>query len=155
MRLDRRARQWHAQCRPVPSVPVAEFLSEAWFRALDEAARRAPAVRDGDLVFEARVGGGPGGDVTFHLEVTSAGARLVRGTASAPTVIIETDRETAAALHRGETNAQRALAAGRLEVHGDLAALARRSDVLAAMGDVFGPVRARTAAEAPSGSLPG
>ena len=88
--------------------------------------------------------------MTFRLEVTDDGARVLVGPAPAPTVTIVTDRETAAALHHGETNAQRALATGRLKVHGDLATFGRRSDALSALGDVFGPVRARTS----RGNLP-
>lgn len=141
---------------PVPSALVAEFLSDAWLAALDAAARRAPRAEGTHaLVVEARVAGGPDGEVAFHLEVGSGGTRVIGGRAAAPTVTLATDRETAMALHRGETNAQRALATGRLEVTGDLAALGRRSDALSALGDVFGPVRARTSAETPGGSLPG
>jgi hypothetical protein len=130
---------------------VAEFLSEAWLADLDDAARAAPAVAGtGQLVVEARVTSATEGDVTFRLEVTDDGARILVGPAPAPTLIIVADRDTATALHHGETNAQRALAAGRLKVHGDLAMFGRRSDALSALGDVFGPVRAQTS----RGNLP-
>lgn len=134
---------------------MSEFLSEAWLAALDEAAHRAPRVDAAEpLVVQAFVTGGPSGAVTFHLDVGPAGTRVVAGPAAAPTVTIVTDHETATALHRGETNAQRALVAGRLEVSGDLAVLGRRSEVLGVLGDLFGTVRAQTVAETPGDSLP-
>jgi hypothetical protein len=124
---------------------LADFLSDAWLAELDVAARAAPAVEGAvPLVVEACVTGGPDGDVAFRLEVSGDEARVLAGPATAPTVTIVTDRETAIALHHGDTNAQRALSAGRLKVHGDLAALGRRADALTALGDVFGPVRAQT-----------
>jgi putative sterol carrier protein len=130
---------------------MPEFLSEAWLAQLDDAARAAPAVAGaGQVIVEARVTSATEADVTFRLEVTDDGARVLVGPARAPTVTVVTDRETATALHHGETNAQRALAAGRLKVHGDLASFGRRSDALSALGDVFSPVRAQTS----RGSLP-
>jgi hypothetical protein len=131
---------------------VADFLSEAWLAELDDAARSGPTVEVRDrLVVEARVTDGPDGDVVFHLEVSNAGTRVHRGAADAASIVVETDHETATALHHGATNAQRALMAGRLSVRGDLGTLGRSSDAVAALGDVFGPVRLETT----GGSLPG
>ena len=125
----------------------------------------APAVEGAEpLVVEARVTGGPDGDLDVpargHGRRRTGRGRSGDGSRPCPSC---TDRETACALHHGDTNAQQALAAGRLKVHGDLAALGGRSDALAALGDVFGPVRARTSttgsaeesARKSGGSLPG
>ena len=66
------------------------------------------------------------------------------GDAEAPDVSFATDRETAAGIARGETNAQRALAAGRLRVHGNIETLVARAAAFVALEDVFAAVRAGT-----------
>jgi hypothetical protein len=50
----------------------------------------------------------------------------------------------AAALSRGDLNAQQALEAGRLKLRGDIGHLAREGKALVALGDVFAAVRGGT-----------
>ena len=65
-----------------------------------------------------------------------------RADAPAADVRLETDYATAVALARGETNAQAALADGRLRVSGDVARLAAHASALARLDDLFAAVRA-------------
>jgi hypothetical protein len=123
------------------------FLSPEWLRALDDAARSAGiAPAEGEpLVVEQRVRDVPGrGRVTYHLVVDATGARVADGPAPDPTVVVETDHATAAALARGTLNAQGALAAGRWRLRGTTGRLAARAALLQAIGDVFAAVRADT-----------
>lgn len=127
---------------------VAEFLSAGWIAALDAAARRSAALAacagDERFVLEQRVVPPTGDQVVHHLVFAADGVRVRPGAASHPDVVLTTDLETAVAIARGGTNAQRALALGRLQVRGDLDVLTSRSSALAAIDDVFASVRAET-----------
>jgi hypothetical protein len=132
---------------------VPEFLSDAWLAALDDAARAAgplPALaaisREGDtpFVLEQGVRDGDDGEIRYQVEFAASGLRVRADDRREPDVTFATDRATAAALSRGETNAQRALADGHFQVRGDIEGLVARSDALVALDDVFAAVRART-----------
>ena len=66
------------------------------------------------------------------------------GEAEAADVTLVQSREVAAALSRGELNAQQALEAGRLKLRGDIGHLARQGKALTAVEDLFAAVRAAT-----------
>ena len=136
---------------------MPEFLSDAWLAALDDAARAAgplpalAAIGDTPFVLEQVVredadaeGDAGSAAVRYQVEFTAAGLRVRAGDLRQPDVSFATDRATAAALARGETNAQRALAAGHFRISGDLEGLVARSDALVALDDVFAAVRAET-----------
>ncbi len=129
---------------------VAEFLSDEWIAALDDACRGVRSGPDGEaevLVVEPRVREVPGrGEVRYRVSFDTA----VRSVAAAsdggrmPDVSLDTDYPTAVALARGHMNAQAALADGRLTVSGDVARLAAHAGALARLDDLFEAVRAST-----------
>jgi hypothetical protein len=134
---------------------VPEFLSEIWLRELDRVVRDAvPASALTPLVIEQVVSGVPGrGEVRYRLEVGDAGASVTElgpadGTESDALppfdVRLTTDYPTAVAISRGRENAQIALSRGRLRLGGNVDALVRRSDVLAALDDATAELRATT-----------
>lgn len=125
---------------------MAEFLSPAWIEELDTAARASDALGafGGQLVVEQRVTDAPGGEIRYHVVLAADGARVHAGGAELPDLVITADYETACAIHDGRENAQRALAAGRMDVRGDLGHVREHSDALAALDDLFAQVRART-----------
>jgi SCP-2 sterol transfer family len=126
---------------------VPEFLSDEWLAALDASAREMgplPAVAPFVLEQVVTSTGRDGGDIRYQLVFTAEGLRVRPGDAEAPDVTFATDRETAAGIARGETNAQRALAAGRLRVHGNIETLVARAAALVVLEDVFAAVRAGT-----------
>jgi hypothetical protein len=128
---------------------VAEFLSDEWIAALDEAARPgASDDADGDaILIEPVVHGVPDrGDVRYFVTCDTV-VRSVTGAndgAVSSHIRIDTDYGTAVALASGEINAQTALADGRLRVAGDLARLAAHAGALARLADLFVSVRATT-----------
>jgi len=131
----------------VPSAAVAAFLSPEWIAELDHALRElsiSDTAAAEPLVIEQIVTETPTGDVHFHvvLDARSGCARV--GPAADAQLRITTDFTTAVALLRGETNAQHALASGRMRIRGDLEVLARRANELSAVSDLFGAVRAAT-----------
>jgi hypothetical protein len=139
---------------------VAEFLSDEWIAALadscrDAATRRDPApdVDDAEpLVVEPVVVEVPGrGEVRYRIsfDATSCTSVAAAGDSPAPDVRIETDYATAVALARGETNAQAALADGRLRVTGNVSRLAAYASALARLDDLFASVRVATTYPAP------
>jgi hypothetical protein len=134
---------------------MAEFLSAEWLLELDRAARASDVlaeIGESPLVVEQRVHDAPGGEVAYHVIIDEHGARVIAGRATAPDVTLSTDFEMAAALHRGDTNAQQALTAGRLKVGGRIAKFVRRSDAFDALNDVFASVRTTTTGTARDGT---
>jgi hypothetical protein len=119
-----------------------DFLSDEWITALDRALARVRT--PSPLVFEQVVTGVPGrGEVRYHVWLDDAGGHAGR-TGKRPHVRMTTDYATARAIARGEQNAQIALAAGRLRLGGDVDALARNAEALAALDDVAANLRAST-----------
>ena len=126
---------------------MSEFLSDEWIAALAHAVPAHRVQVDQGVVVESVVRGVPGRDeVRYRIAFDAAGCEVtgVGDGAPAADVCIETDYETAAALARGDTNAQAALAAGRLRVSGDVARLATHAALLPRLGDLFAAVRAGT-----------
>jgi hypothetical protein len=132
---------------------VTEFLSREWLAALDAVARQsdrlAALALDTTFVIEQRVSGGPDGEVTYQVVIGRDGASVVPGSESAPDIVLSTDYGTALALHRGEANAQSAVAEGRIKLRGEVGSLFGRGDALNALDDVFAAVRAGTTVSAP------
>jgi hypothetical protein len=132
---------------------VAEFLSDAWIAQLDRAARAAPGIRDlaadRPLVIEQHVRRGDD-EIVYSLHLAAEGARVEKGAASQPDVILRTDAGTALAMQRGTMTAQDAAAAGRLKVRGTMERLRAVGEALRTLDDVFGEVRAATTDPAPT-----
>jgi hypothetical protein len=134
---------------------VADFLSDEWIAALADSCRDTtdhlepgPAVdRTKLLVVEPVVVDVPGrGEVRYRISFDATSCTDVSAVGDAPVadVRIETDYATAVVLARGETNAQAALADGRLRVTGDVVRLAAHASALARLDDLFATVRAAT-----------
>src|SRR5205085_1522171 len=121
------------------------FLSPEWIAALDAAAREATVPAGVRLTIQQIVtDNGGGDDVRYHVVLHDGRLRVRPGEAPAADVTLVQSREVAAALSRGELNAQQALEAGRLKLRGDIGHLAREGRALTAVEDVFAAVRAAT-----------
>ena len=120
------------------------FLGPEW---LDALARAAEAVRfppDLHLVLQQVVtGNGP--DVRYHLVAEHGRLSVRTGQAAEPDLTLTQSYEVAAALSRGEINAQQALSAGSLKVSGNVELLVRHSRALTTVADVYAGLRAATA----------
>jgi hypothetical protein len=101
--------------------------------------RRRRRRRDG-----GRGAGARAGEVRYHLVLAGGRLRVHPGDAPAADVTLVQSRDVAAALSRGELNAQQALEAGRLKLRGDVGHLAREGKALVALEDVFAAVRDAT-----------
>ncbi len=123
---------------------MALFLSPEWIAALDDAAREAAVPAGVQLTIQQVVTGDAGGDVRYHLVLDGGRLRVHPGEVEAADVTLVQSREVAAALSRGELNAQQALEAGRLKLRGDIGHLAREGKALTAVQDLFAAVRAAT-----------
>ncbi|HKY78091.1 MAG TPA: SCP2 sterol-binding domain-containing protein [Acidimicrobiia bacterium] len=123
---------------------MVSFLSPEWIAALDVAAREATVPQGVALTIQQIVTEDGGDDVRYHLVLDEGRLRVVPGVADAPDVTLVQTRDVAAALSRGELNAQQALEAGRLKLRGDIGHLGREGKALSAMEDVFASVRADT-----------
>ncbi len=125
---------------------MVRFLSPEWIAALDAAAPEATVPAGVRLTTQQVVtdGGGDGGEVSYHVVLDDGRLEVRPGEAGKADVTLVQTREVAAALSRGELNAQQALEAGRLKLRGDIGHLAREGKALGAMEDVFAAVRADT-----------
>jgi len=123
---------------------VAEFLSDEWFDALaGELAVAGPFASPERLALGQLVLGAPGGDVSYTLVLGgSEPSEVVRGTARAAVVLVE-DYSTAAAITTGQP-ASELLAEGRVKIRGDIGALLRTQDLLAAIAPTLAAVTATT-----------
>lgn len=126
---------------------MVQFLSGEWIAALDEAARAAAVPAGVRLTVQQIVtdGGVGGAEVSYHLVLDGGRLSVHPGEAESADVTLVQTRDVAAALSRGELNAQQALEAGRLKLRGDVGHLARQGKALTAMEDAFATVRANTA----------
>ena len=122
---------------------MARFLSPEWIDALDSAARQAAVPADVRLTIQQIVTDGDT-DVRYHLVLGDGRIRVRAGETSDADVTLVQSRDVAAALSRGELNAQQALEAGRLKLRGDIGHLARQGKPLTALSDLFAAVRAET-----------
>jgi hypothetical protein len=118
------------------------YLSDAWIAELDTALRGSSARADAPLEIETVVSGIARYRVRF--DEHGAGARATEASDAPPDIRLTTDIATAAAIARGVENAQIALAAGRLQLGGDVNVLIRAADALATLDDVTAELRART-----------
>ena len=126
---------------------MSRFLTPEWIAALDTAAREAAVPAGVHLTIQQIVTGDDGegaDDVRYHLVLDAGRLRVHAGDAPAADVTLVQTRAVAAALSRGELNAQQALEAGRLKLRGDIGHLAREGRALTALADVFAAVRAVT-----------
>ena len=124
---------------------MVRFLSLEWIAALDAAAGEAAVPAGVRLTIQQIVtDDGGGGDVRYHLVVDGGRLRINPGEAERADLTLVQTREVAAALSRGELNAQQALEAGRLKLRGDIGYLAREGKALTALADVFAAVRLGT-----------
>jgi len=122
---------------------VPEYLSDAWLDALDTALSSVRAL--GPLVIEQVVTGVPGrGEVRYFAWFDGERGHAATLGSRPADVVLRTDYTTAAAIAQGRENAQRALAAGRLRLGGEIDALTRNADALAALDDATAVVRAAT-----------
>lgn len=119
------------------------FLSPEWIEALDAAAQDAVVPAEVRLTIQ-QVVTGDRGDVCYHLVLDEGRLRVRSGEADRADVTLVQTRDVAAALSRGELNAQQALEAGRLKLRGDIGSLARQGKALTAIEDAFASVRAET-----------
>ncbi|MCU1353780.1 MAG: hypothetical protein JWM05_2989 [Acidimicrobiales bacterium] len=141
--------------RACPSPQVAAdslpamvlHLSQAWIRALDEAAQASEPLRAataGLALVVQQVVTAPDGDTAWHLTFDHGDVRVREGRAAAPDLTFTQDRDTAWQITHGELSAQAAFMVGRLRVGGDLGVLLAHQEVFAGLADVFAGVRAAT-----------
>ena len=123
---------------------MVRFLTPEWIAALDAAAREAAVPVGVRLTIQQIVTSDGDDDVRYHLVLDEGRLRVLPGETEAADVTLVQTREVAAALSRGELNAQRALEAGRLKLRGDIGHLAKEGKALGAIEDVFAAVRAET-----------
>lgn len=130
---------------------MAAYLSPAWFDEVNAAAVAAAGLRAGTagarLTIQQVVTGGPSGDVAYWVDLDDGRVEAGLGRAGHPDATVAQSYETAVALSTGRLTVEAAIMGGRIRLSGDLGALVRHHDALAAVAGAFGEVRDRTTYE--------
>jgi len=127
---------------------MPEFLSPEWVTALDSAARDSVELRaataDIAATVQQVVPDAPNGAVHYHVTIDHGQVYVHAGPAESPDLTLLVDYDVARAINDGTTTAQLALASGRLKIKGGMASFVGHERALAAIGDIFGEIRATT-----------
>lgn len=123
---------------------MAEFLSDAWIGALDDAAGRVELAEELTLVVQQVVVDDAGGERAYVVRIAGGRASVEPGRADDADVVFTQDLPTAVAVARGEESAQAAFLAGRIRLGGDAQRLIERARELDALAGAFDEVRAAT-----------
>lgn len=123
---------------------VVAFLAPEWLEALGRAAEVVRFPADLHLVLQQVVTDVEGRDVRYHLVAEDGRLSVRPGPAAEADLTLTQSYEVAAALSRGELNAQQALSAGRLKVSGNVELLVRHGRALTALADVYAGLREQT-----------
>lgn len=115
---------------------MSEFLSEAWFERVADAAAATSAPADLDFTIEQVVEGDP--TVRWQVRIVDERVDIDLHASAEPDVRIITDRVTATEIQAGETSAQRAFLDGRLQIGGDIQALMANRQALADLAPALG-----------------
>lgn len=127
---------------------TVRYLSLAWIRELTREVADSETMRelahDHTIGVTQVVGGGPEGDITYHLQVGDGIASFGAGAADPEDVRMEQDWATAVAVATGASNAQDAFINGKIRLSGDQQALMGAQPVFGALDHIFSTVRERT-----------
>jgi putative sterol carrier protein len=126
---------------------LVKFLGPEWLDALGRAAGRVALPAELRLTLQQVVTGvdGEETEVRYHLVVEDGCLSVRPGQAPAPDLTLTQSYGLAAALSRGDTNAQQALSTGRLKVSGNVELLVRHARALTSLADVYADLRDATA----------
>ena len=114
---------------------MADFLSDAWFDALEARAGGADAPTDLRLSIAQEITGeNPTG---WQVIVGDGAVRIDRNPTTDADVRITTDRVTATGIQAGTISAQRAFLDGRLRIGGDVQALMDHREALAGLATLL------------------
>lgn len=124
---------------------MAKFLSDEWGDAVREALNGSDAVKDAtkgvSLCIQQVVTGTPdGGEVKYWTKFDDGAVDGAIGEAPDADVTISQDYETAAAMNRGELNAQAAFMQGKLKVTGNMGKLLQHQGAIQALGPVLSSI---------------
>ncbi len=118
---------------------MVDFLSDAWITALGSAASSIDISSDVSLKVRQTIHDTTDDtEVCWHVSLEAGKVEVSRGPGPEPDVGLVTDRATADGIHRGEISAQRAFLDGRIQILGDITALIRHQEVLAAVAPMMG-----------------
>ncbi|MEN8041269.1 MAG: SCP2 sterol-binding domain-containing protein [Actinomycetota bacterium] len=113
---------------------VATFLSEEHFTAAHEALNSDPgfqnAIANVDLSVQFDVSDGPGGEVTYYLNIADGAAETNLGPLEGADVTVSSDHATSQAISKGELNVQMAFMTGKIKVGGNMAKIMMHQGVL-------------------------
>jgi putative sterol carrier protein len=123
---------------------MAKFLTQEWVDAARDVLNNSDDVRSAtkgvDLTIQQIVTGAPGGDSSYWTKFTDGSVEGGIGDNPDADVTISQDYETAAALNKGDLNAQAAFMQGKLKVTGNMGKLLQHQGVLQSVAPVLSSV---------------
>lgn len=117
---------------------MSKFLTEEWTddvtTALNNHEGFKNAIGAADLGVQFVTEGGPDGDVDYYLSTSGGTAEMALGELEGADVTLKQSYDTAAAIARGDLNAQSAFMTGKLKVSGNLAKLMMHQNAIQQWG---------------------
>ena len=106
---------------------MSKFLSAQWVQdvttALNDHEGFKNAMGAADLGIQFVTEDAPDGEVSYYLSSSGGSSKMALGELESPDVTLRQSFDTAAAISKGELNAQTAFMTGKLKVSGNLAKL--------------------------------
>lgn len=124
---------------------MAKFLSEEWGNTVRETLNGNDTFKNASkgvqLTIQQVITNVPDeGEAKYWSQIADGNINGGQGDAPSPDVTITQDYDTAAALNKGELNAQAAFMQGKLKVTGNMGKLLQHQGVLQAMGPIMASV---------------
>lgn len=117
---------------------MSKFLTEEWTddvtTALNNHEGFKNAIGAADLGVQFVTEGGPDGDVDYYLSTSGGTSEMALGELEGADVTLKQSYDTAAAIARGDLNAQSAFMTGKLKVSGNLAKLMMHQNAIQQWG---------------------
>jgi hypothetical protein len=123
---------------------MARFLSDEWMSAVRDALNGSDDIRSAtkgvELTIQQVVTGTDAGETKYWTKLSDGAVDGGLGDAPAADVTITQDYETAAAMNKGELNAQAAFMQGKLKVTGNMGKLLQHQGAMQALFPVLSSV---------------
>ena len=117
---------------------AVKFLSEEWSKEITDALNSSEAFKQAaagqSATIQQVVSDAPAGEVKYYFKLSDGAAEVALGELTHAEATITQNYDTAAAISKGDLNAQNAFMQGKLKIQGNMMKLMQLQGVISAMG---------------------
>lgn len=117
---------------------AVKFLSEEWSKEITNALNSSEAFKQAaagqSATIQQVVSDAPAGEVKYYFKLSDGAAEVALGELTDAEATITQNYDTAAAISKGDLNAQNAFMQGKLKIQGNMMKLMQLQGVISAMG---------------------